>query len=140
MFKFIHQGEGYIKVKVKYLHPFKFYLAHTFRTRVVCIRLKAFLFLDAGYHGSDIATPNLDALASEGVKLENYYVQPSCTPSRSQLLTGLYQVRTSYLTLHLVYQIIYVRDKQHRIQRPGRGGKKHEIYMAAFGGHFFITY
>ena len=27
--KFIHQGEGHIKVKVKYLHPFKFYVAHT---------------------------------------------------------------------------------------------------------------
>ena len=26
---------------------------------------------------------------------------------------------------------------QHRIQRPGREGKKHEIYMAAFGGHLF---
>ena len=28
----------------------------------------------------------------------------------------------------------------HRIQRPGWGGKKHEIYVAAFGGHFFISY
>ena len=27
--KFIHQGEGHINVKVKYLHPFKFYVAHT---------------------------------------------------------------------------------------------------------------
>ena len=36
--------EGHIKVKVKYLHPFKFYVAHTFCKRVVCIRLNAFLF------------------------------------------------------------------------------------------------
>ena len=42
--KFIHQGEGHIKVKVKYLHPFRFYVAHTFCKRVVCIRLNAFLF------------------------------------------------------------------------------------------------
>ena len=35
--KFIHQGEGHIKVKVKYLHSFKFYVAHTFCKRVVCI-------------------------------------------------------------------------------------------------------
>ena len=27
--KVTHQGEGRIKVKVKYLHPFKFYVAHT---------------------------------------------------------------------------------------------------------------
>lgn len=43
---------------------------------------------DIGYHGSDIHTPELDQLAAEGVKLENYYVQPICSPSRSQLMTG----------------------------------------------------
>ncbi len=49
---------------------------------------------DIGYHESDIQTPNLDALAEAGLKLENYYVQPICTPTRSQLMTGRYQVRT----------------------------------------------
>ena len=46
----------------------------------------------SGYHRSEIKTPFLDYLAAEGVKLENYYVQPICTPSRSQIMTGLYQV------------------------------------------------
>ncbi|XP_025029215.1 arylsulfatase J-like [Python bivittatus] len=45
-------------------------------------------FRDVGYHGSEIRTPTLDKLAAEGVKLENYYVQPMCTPSRSQFITG----------------------------------------------------
>ncbi|KAM4607432.1 arylsulfatase I [Polymixia lowei] len=49
---------------------------------------------DIGYHGSDIHTPALDQLAEEGVKLENYYVQPICSPSRSQLMTGRYQIHT----------------------------------------------
>ncbi|CAN9499604.1 unnamed protein product [Ophioblennius macclurei] len=49
---------------------------------------------DIGYHGSDIRTPALDQLAAEGVKLENYYVQPICSPSRSQLMTGRYQIHT----------------------------------------------
>ncbi|KAJ4948152.1 hypothetical protein JOQ06_019692 [Pogonophryne albipinna] len=49
---------------------------------------------DIGYHGSDIHTPVLDKLAAEGVKLENYYVQPICSPSRSQLMTGRYQIHT----------------------------------------------
>ena len=31
---------------------------------------------DVGYHGSDIKTPNMDALAAAGISLENYYVQP----------------------------------------------------------------
>lgn len=47
---------------------------------------------DVGFHGSVIRTPHLDALAAGGVVLDNYYVQPLCTPSRSQLLTGRYQV------------------------------------------------
>ncbi|XP_067939280.1 arylsulfatase B-like [Watersipora subatra] len=49
---------------------------------------------DIGYHGSEIKTPNLDKLAGNGVKLENYYVQPICTPSRSQLMSGRYQIHT----------------------------------------------
>ncbi|XP_077987808.1 arylsulfatase B-like [Glandiceps talaboti] len=49
---------------------------------------------DVGYHDSILKTPNLDKLAAEGVKLENYYVQPICTPTRSQLMTGRYQIHT----------------------------------------------
>lgn len=49
---------------------------------------------DVGFHGSDIRTPQLDALAAGGVLLDNYYTQPLCTPSRSQLLTGRYQIHT----------------------------------------------
>uniref|UniRef100_A0A0B6Z776 Sulfatase N-terminal domain-containing protein n=1 Tax=Arion vulgaris TaxID=1028688 RepID=A0A0B6Z776_9EUPU len=51
-------------------------------------------FRDIGYHGAEFATPNLDKLAAQGVKLENYYVQPICSPTRSQLLTGRYQIHT----------------------------------------------
>jgi arylsulfatase B/arylsulfatase I/J len=51
-------------------------------------------FHDIGYHDSEIKTPVLDMLASQGVKLENYYVQSTCTPTRSQLLSGRYQIHT----------------------------------------------
>ncbi|GFO46215.1 hypothetical protein PoB_007272000 [Plakobranchus ocellatus] len=51
-------------------------------------------FHDIGYHGAEFRTPNLDQLASSGVKLENYYVQPICSPTRSQLMTGRYQIHT----------------------------------------------
>eukprot|EP00937_MAST-01D_sp_MAST-1D-sp2_P004705 g4705.t1 len=40
-----------------------------------------------------ILTPNLDALAFDGVRLTNYYVQPICSPTRSALMTGRYTVR-----------------------------------------------
>ena len=44
------------------------------------------------FHGSAVQTPNIDRLASEGVTLGNHYVQPICTPTRVQLMTGRYQV------------------------------------------------
>ena len=53
---------------------------------------------DVGYHNRNydnlLRTPHLDTLAATGIKLENYYVQPVCTPTRSQLLSGMYQIHT----------------------------------------------
>jgi arylsulfatase A-like enzyme len=50
-------------------------------------------FADIGYRGSEIQTPHLDRLAASGVKLEQFYVQPVCTPTRAALMTGLYPMR-----------------------------------------------
>ena len=49
---------------------------------------------DVGFQGSVIHTPNINSLAAEGVILENYYVQPLCTPTRSTLMTGRYPIHT----------------------------------------------
>lgn len=38
-------------------------------------------------------TPNLDKLAATGMRFEHCYVQPLCTPTRCQLMTGIYNVR-----------------------------------------------
>lgn len=44
---------------------------------------------DVGCYGSEIPTPNIDRIAAEGVKLNNWYSASSiCTPSRYGLLTG----------------------------------------------------
>ncbi len=55
---------------------------------------------DQGYHdlgcygATDVKTPTLDRIASEGVRLTNFYVTCSfCTPSRGSLLTGRYPQR-----------------------------------------------
>ena len=45
---------------------------------------------DVGFHGSDIKTPNIDRLAQNGARLEEFYVQPMCTPTRAALMTGRY--------------------------------------------------
>jgi arylsulfatase len=46
-------------------------------------------FSDIGMFGSEIKTPNLDALAREGVRFTNFYTHASCSPTRSLLLTGV---------------------------------------------------
>jgi arylsulfatase len=43
---------------------------------------------DLGSYGSEIDTPNLDALARQGVKFSGFYASVSCSPTRSMLLTG----------------------------------------------------
>lgn len=48
---------------------------------------------DVGFHGSDIQTPALDALAAQGARLEQFYAQPMCTPTRAALMTGRYPLR-----------------------------------------------
>ncbi|HJY07871.1 MAG TPA: sulfatase-like hydrolase/transferase, partial [Bryobacteraceae bacterium] len=46
------------------------------------------------YGSAEIDTPNLDRMAEEGVKLEEFYAFPTCTPSRAALLTGRYPLRS----------------------------------------------
>jgi arylsulfatase A-like enzyme len=48
---------------------------------------------DVGYHGSEIETPNIDRLAAEGVRFNQHYVMPTCTPTRIGLMTGRYPSR-----------------------------------------------
>jgi arylsulfatase A-like enzyme len=43
--------------------------------------------------GTEIRTPNLDALAARGVRLDAHYAQPVCSPTRSALMTGRYPMR-----------------------------------------------
>jgi len=43
---------------------------------------------DLGSFGGEIDTPNLDALAAEGIKFTDFHVSVSCSPTRSMLMTG----------------------------------------------------
>jgi len=48
---------------------------------------------DVSWRGGEIKTPHLDKLAASGAKLEQFYVQPVCTPTRASLMTGRYPMR-----------------------------------------------
>ncbi|MEC8746205.1 MAG: sulfatase-like hydrolase/transferase, partial [Pseudomonadota bacterium] len=45
---------------------------------------------DVGYHNPTIGTPHIDELADSGVRLDQFYANPTCSPSRASLLTGLF--------------------------------------------------
>lgn len=50
---------------------------------------------DLSLHGNPIVkTPNIDLLGKEGVRLDNYHVAPTCSPTRAGLLTGRWNNRT----------------------------------------------
>ena len=49
---------------------------------------------DLSFNGNrNLKTPNIDALATNGVSFENFYVQPVCSPTRAELLTGRHYTR-----------------------------------------------
>ncbi|HWJ75559.1 MAG TPA: arylsulfatase [Kaistia sp.] len=50
-------------------------------------------YADVGFHGSNIRTPSIDDLAAGGARLEQFYAQPMCTPTRAALMTGRYPLR-----------------------------------------------
>jgi arylsulfatase len=60
------------------------------RPNVVIILADDLGYSDLGCYGSEIATPNVDKLASSGVRFTQFYNQARCCPSRAALLTGRY--------------------------------------------------
>jgi arylsulfatase len=59
------------------------------RPNIVMIVADDMGFADLGSYGSEIRTPNLDALANEGVRFTNFYTHASCSPTRAMMLTGV---------------------------------------------------
>lgn len=70
-------------------------------------------FSDLGCYGSEIQTPNLDALAAGGLRFTQFYNTGRCWPTRGALMTGYYaqQIR---------------RDKTPGVKPSGGGGKRPE--------------
>ncbi len=60
------------------------------RPNIVVILSDDMGYSDVGCYGGEIATPNLDALASKGVRFTQFYNNARCCPSRASLMTGLH--------------------------------------------------
>ena len=59
------------------------------RPNILVIMGDDYGFSDIGSFGSEISTPNLDAIANEGKVLTNYHTNPVCSPARVSFLTGV---------------------------------------------------
>ncbi len=59
------------------------------RPNVLLIVADDLAYSDLGAFGGEIGTPNLDALAREGVLLANFYAASTCSPTRAMLLSGV---------------------------------------------------
>ena len=65
---------------------------------------------DVSWHNGDIITPHLETLADSGIKLNQFYAQPTCSPSRAALLTGLYPIHNGFNLKH------YHKTNQHLVR------------------------
>ena len=85
-------------------------LAHAaVRPNVILVMTDDQGYGDLACHGNrQIRTPNLDALHAESVRLTNYHVDPTCSPTRAALMTGRYSSRTG------VWHTIMGRSILHR--------------------------
>jgi arylsulfatase A-like enzyme len=75
-------------------------LAQQSKPNIVVILADDMGFSDVGCYGSEIATPNIDRIAANGVRLRQFYNVGRCCPTRASLLTGLYPHNTGmgYMT------------------------------------------
>jgi arylsulfatase len=75
------------------------------KPNIVLVFLDNFGWGEPGFNGGGIvrgaATPRMDQLADEGLRLTNFNVEVQCTPSRSALMTGRYAIRSGNGTVPL---------------------------------------
>jgi arylsulfatase A-like enzyme len=75
------------------------------RPNIVLIFLDNFGWGEPGFNGGGIirgtATPTMDALAAEGMRLTNFNVESQCTPSRAAIMSGRYGYRSGNHTVPL---------------------------------------
>ena len=67
------------------------------RPNIVLIMCDDMGFSDIGCYGGEVATPNIDRLARDGMRFTQFYNNAKCTTTRASLITGLYPRRNGKL-------------------------------------------
>jgi arylsulfatase A-like enzyme len=80
--------------------PFAFFASFMLQScsdekpNVILVLVDDMGYSDIGCYGGEIPTPNIDALAQNGIRFNNFHNTARCCPTRASLLTGLYQHQT----------------------------------------------
>lgn len=95
-------------------------------------------YSDAGCYGSEIQTPNLDKLASNGIRFTNFYNTGRCWPSRTSIMSGYYPQsirRDKFSNIQL--------DKDHPVMgNPGvrpRWAQLLPVYLKPLGYRSYVS-
>ena len=118
---FLKQGVGAAAAAAAATSPLNAVAQHggeSSRPNIIIFLADDLGYSDIGCFGSEISTPNLDALASHGLRLSQYYNNPRCCPSRASILTGCYNLRNGAMFNQ---------------QRPKAEVKKWPAYFQALG-------
>ena len=91
-------------------------------------------FAQFGCYGSDIDTPNIDALAAGGVQFTNFHVTPVCSPTRAALLTGRSQHAVGMRGLSgwitgFPHALGHISDAQHAAAALGADNDVLELFL-----------
>ncbi len=89
---------------------------------------------DLGCHGNKvIRTPNLDKLHSQSVRLTDFHVDATCSPTRASLMTGRYSSRTGVWRLTVLHERRAVARVRVRATRAERGFE-HRVVVRDWAG------
>jgi len=100
------------------------------RPNVVLIMADDMGYSDIGCYGSEIRTPNLDALAAGGVRMSQFYNTARCSPARASLLTGLHPHQTG---------IGILTDDDGPVGYPGTLNNRCVTIAEVLGDHGYAT-
>ncbi len=68
---------------------FSHFVTSNIKPNIVIILTDDLGWGDVSYHGGSIPTPNIDKLVSDGLEMNRFYADPSCSPTRASMLTGI---------------------------------------------------
>ena len=107
------------------------------RPNIVVIMTDDLGFSDIGCYGSEIETPNLDALAADGLRFSQFYTTAKCHSSRVSLLTGQYCIAAGDTVLsHAVTSAEVLRDAGYFTAMTGKWHLKKEPTDFGFDRYF----